>query len=562
MKVDRPDWKEFPVSLRQTFCALAALLVIGCGDTTAPSFTSAPSVAPNPNPAVPLAAIVSATTDEPAELVIEVSDGERRWVVPASGDPATEHAGAVLGFKAGRKHQLRVRARDQAGNMSTDIHELEFETAPLPDDFPPIKAAVAVRDKMEPGVTLFAPMKWPTGGETDEEYGLALAVDADGEVVWYYRDDEAIGDPHPLPNGNLLCVIGHNRAFEMDMLGNVIAQWHAARHPNPEAVEKVPEGSIPVETETFHHGILQMPSGNLLVLSTELRQIENYPTDPAKPDADTETAKVIGDIVVEFTRDGTIIREWKLMDMLDVHRVGYDSLAPIWNDWAYTEVEGMTRDWAHANSIFYDSSDDSIVLSFRHQDAVVKFSRVTGELIWILGPHEGWKDPWKPYLLEPQGELAWQYHQHAAKMTGSGAVLLFDNGNFRSWPPGKKLEDKDSYSRVVQYSVDAAAKTVKQDWTYGGPGDEIFFSPFISEADLLPRTGNVLVTDGGRVRDKDGNMSSDIPGGRHWARIAEVTHTNPPEKIFELVVDSADPNDPIGWAVFRSERLGSLYFGQ
>ena len=65
----------------------------------------------------------------------------------------------------------------------------------------------------------------------------------------------------------------------------------------------------------------------------------------------------------------------------------------------------MTRDWAHANSIFYDASDDSIVLSFRHQDAVVKFSRESGELIWILGTHEGWKDPWKPYLLEPQASL-------------------------------------------------------------------------------------------------------------------------------------------------------------
>ena len=124
------------------------------------------------------------------------------------------------------------------------------------------------------------------------------------------------------------------------MLGNVVVQWHAARHPNPEAVEKVPEGSIPVETETFHHGIIQMPSGNLLVLSTEMRSIENYPTDPAKPDAGRETAKVIGDIVVEFARDGSIVDEWKLMDMLDVHRVGYDSLAPIWNDWAYTGSRG------------------------------------------------------------------------------------------------------------------------------------------------------------------------------------------------------------------------------
>ena len=70
----------------------------------------------------------------------------------------------------------------------------------------------------------------------------------------------------------------------------------------------------------------------------------------------------------------------------------------------------------------------------------------------------------------------------------------------------------------------------------------------------------MLVTDGGRVRDNDGNMSSDIDGGRHWARIVEVTHTNPPEKVFELVVDSPDKDDPIGWAVFRSERLAGLYF--
>ena len=47
-------------------------------------------------------------------------------------------------------------------------------------------------------------------------------------------------------------------------------------------------------------------------------------------------------------------------------------------------------------------------------------------------------------------------------MTASGTVLLFDNGNYRSWPPGKKLEDKDSYSRAVEYTIDAATKTVKQ----------------------------------------------------------------------------------------------------
>ena len=148
-----------------------------------------------------------------------------------------------------------------------------------------MKTVVSAADKMEPGVTLFALMKWRNGAAPDDGYGLALAVDAGGEVVWYYRGDEMVEDPHPLPNGNLLCIIGHSRAFEMDMLGNVVAQWHASQHPNPWAVAKVPEGSIPVETETFHHEIRQMPSGNLLVLSTEMRRIEDFPADPASPAA-------------------------------------------------------------------------------------------------------------------------------------------------------------------------------------------------------------------------------------------------------------------------------------
>lgn len=543
------------MTLRHTFCGIAVVLLIGCGDTTAPSFTTAPSLAANPNEAVPLAAIVTATTDEAAELLIEITDGESTWGTPETDPLATQHERAVFGFKPGRQHQVRVTARDQAGNVSAP-HELTFDTPPLPDDFPPLEVLISKPEKMEPGVTLFSLMRWPTGEEEDETFGLILAIDNAGDIVWYYRGDDALGDPRPLANGNLLCMIGHNRAIEMDLLGNVVAQWHAAQHPNPEAVEKVPEGSIPVETETFHHEIQEMPSGNLLVLSTELRRMEDYPTDPVHPDRNRKAANVIGDVVVEFDRDGSIVNEWKLMDMIDPYRVGYDSLAPIWNDWAYTEVEGGTKDWAHGNSLFYDEPDDAIILSFRHQDAVVKFSRETGELIWILGTHDGWDDSWKPFLLEPRGEVAWQYHEHAARTTPQGTLMLFDNGNNRAWPPKQKQEVKDSYSRVVEYDIDAEAKTVRQLWTYGGPDGEFFFSAFISEADPLLTTGNVLVTDGGRIRDKDGSVSADIPGGQHWARIVEVTHTNPPEKVFELVIDGNE--DPIGWAVYRSERLPTL----
>ena len=79
---------------------------------------------------------------------------------------------------------------------------------------------------------------------------------------------------------------------------------------------------------------------------------------------------------------------------------------------------------------------------------------------------------------------------------------------------------------------------------------------FICDVDWLPLKGNVLITDGGRVRGANGK-DSDIPfGGHHWARVLEVTHESPAEKVFELVVDDEAPD---GWAIYRSDRIPSLY---
>lgn len=44
---------------------------------------------------------------------------------------------------------------------------------------------------------------------------------------------------------------------------------------------------------------------------------------------------------------------------------------------------GIGRNWAHVNSVNYDAADDSIILSIRHQSAVVKIGR-DKEVKWIL----------------------------------------------------------------------------------------------------------------------------------------------------------------------------------
>ena len=253
--------------------------------------------------------------------MIHVSDGTRQWDVPLSADLATEHSVAVLGFRPDRGHVVEVSARDEAGNTSAST-SLDFETQPLPGDFPSIKLAVSRPEQMEPGVTLFALMRWPDEAAEEDDFGLVLAVDEEGEVVWYRRTNHIFEDPHRISTGNMVQLVGQNRIQETDMLGNVVAEWHASNHPSVEANAKVAEGSVPVATDTLHHDVQEMPSGNMLVLSTELRRIENFPTSVDDENAPTAPANVIGDIVVEFTRDGSIVNEWKLTDMLDVERLG------------------------------------------------------------------------------------------------------------------------------------------------------------------------------------------------------------------------------------------------
>lgn len=532
-------------------------LSFGCDTDTSPTFTVSPEIIRNPNPQVPLAAIVSAETGEPTTLRIHVREGAREWTLPTASVPATTHSVPVLGFKPDRQHSLEVTAIDAQGNASA-IVTLALTTPPLPEDFPELTVLVSKPESMEPGVTLFSLMRWPDGAPPDEEYSLAIAVDERGEVVWYRTSEPLWEDPHRMANGNLLGIVGYNRADEVDMLGNVVTSWHASEHPNPEADARVPEGSIPVATETFHHDIQEMPSGNLLVLSTEMRRIEEYPTAVDQENAETAPANVIGDVVVEFARDGSIVNEWKLIDMLDVNRLGYESLGDIWDRWAYVEVEGGTKDWAHANSVWYDPATESILVSVRHQEAVISFSRETGELNWILGTHEGWGDAWSSKLLSPEDELEWPYHQHAAEVTESGSLFVFDNGNFRAMPPEPALTALESYSRAVEYMIDPESRSVRELWVYG-PEQEVFYSPFISEADLLPLTGNVLITDGGRIRDEEGRPSDQIVGGEHWARIVEVTRSAQPEKVFEIIINAQTDESEIGWAVYRSERLPSLY---
>ena len=446
----------------------------------------------------------------------------------------TDHSLPVLGLKPGRTYTVQVTVIDAAGR-SLILAPLVAATSPLPPEFPEVRMETSDPRRMEPGWTLvdrFYRRESRSHGPT-----YTMILDAAGEVVWY-GEVGAIATSR-LANGDLL--YQHDEvAAEIDLLGTPVRTVVLA-DPGQE----------------LHHELVLTEEGHYLSLTRTLRFVSAYPTSDTDPTAPPGSTLIADNPAVEFAADGRLLHVWPLADLLDPTRIGYGSL---------DHGRLGTKDWAHANAVVFDPRDDSLLVSIRHQDAVVKLSRATGELKWVLGPPANWKPAFQPFLLQPVGQpFAWPYHQHSPEYTPSGTLLLHDNGNYRASPfdGTPQLPDAENNTRVVEYAVDEAAREARQVWEYVPPYAERIYAPARGDVDWLPGTGNVLITYG-TVSFTGGVASEDLGLGLKHGRITEVTHTIPAERVFDVLVfdprPPSSPTDPAhGLELYRSERIPSLY---
>lgn len=222
--------------------------------------------------------------------------------------------------------------------------------------------------------------------------------------------------------------------MEQDLLGKIYAIYN------------IPDG--------VHHDIYELPTGNLLVTSSDLK------------------SKTIEDYILEVDRsNGHTLRSIDLKNILDEGRP--------------RQVVGLpTNDWLHLNSIVYDPADRSIIISSKGQSAVVKLTYPGMQIKWILGPHDNWSPKYQPYLLTPIGaNFEWPWSQHDATLyapdaTGRSStdVLLFDNDLYRSFVNPNAISPSDQYSMVVHYRINEVARTVEQVWEYGKERGPALFS--------------------------------------------------------------------------------------
>jgi len=488
----------------------------GFGDL---AFVLEPVFRENDNEAAPQVGIVEVATNRAVTGSVAVSGGGEDWRV--SLEPASEsHQTALIGLKPDTEYQVTVTVEGEGDELSSE--PLTWRTPPLPDDFPKLELVASTPSLMEPGMTLF----------DDRLSHYLVVVDALGEVRWYFRNDTMTTGHLLARNGHLIFVSGKTELVEIDWRGTTVTRWFASRTAEDLTP---PDDAIPVDVSVFRHTVFEMPNGNLLTLSDEVRVIDDYPTSTTDPDAPTTTADVIGDLIVELTREGELEKRISLLDLLDPTRVGRDST-------------GLgVQDWAHCNAAAYDPASDSYLVSSRHQDAVFKIDRTTESLVWILGNPANWREPWSDFLLTSTGDdFQWPYHQHAVQPV-PGGVGLFDNGNYGA--PAFAEERETTVSRAVRFAIDEEAMTVSQTFSHTPIADgEPAYANAMGDADLQPETGNTLITSG----------TLQTSEGRVWGQLLEVSEDTTP--VFELTIRGAPDSSLPNTSTFEADRIPDIRF--
>ena len=379
-----------------------------------------------------------------------------------------------------------------------------------------------------PGYTLL-----PLRG--DDTPRLVIAYDAQGRPRWVHRTNGKAFAAVWHPTGNLTALNGTS-IIEIDPMANLVKSW------SPEGED----GTIAVlGYQDFHHEAYIREDGSVWTLSKVSVPVNDYPVSETDPYT-LGPATLADDRVSLISADGTVIHQIDLTDVLPTSRIGFNGGDEI--------PEGI--DWTHSNAIWPVPEDDAVLVSSRHQDTVVKIDLNTGQPVWILANHEGWPASHTPYLLDPQGaDFGWNFHQHAPMADGD-RVLMFDNGNAQRLTPYSSGGGQGNYSRIVEFTVDEAAMTVEQTFSWGEDLPTPMYSQALGNADYLDN-GNIFATFA-YLRNEEGIRNLDAGWGDKSMHLIEIDRDTG-EVVWDLLLHALITETPDGWYGDRATRVASLY---
>jgi len=458
--------------------AVLALLTTGCKDRSVGPLGPdveilSEAVTVNPSTYAPLTASIEVETSQPVRISIRVAgiNGSESDVVNHFEEVATSHEIPVLGLYANFSNTVELSFYD-SDNRELGVKEYQIQTGPLLADLPEIEINTAQTGRMVEGMTFVSYFGHSESGDPTPQ--RPFIFDAFGHIRWYldFSGHPELSDlfyddgMERLQNGNLYFGdINGAKIYEINMLGRTVNSWGMPGYG-------------------FHHEVTEKPGGNFLATVNK------------------NGAPTVEDHVIEIDRQsGEIVNVWDLRQSLDQNRTVWDT--------PFADIE---VDWFHANALYYDPSDNTIVVSGRTQ-GVVKLTE-SNEVVWIIAPHKGWDtagdgSDLTQYLLQPldaedrpiadpdvlagdvnHPDFEWAWYQHAPLRMPDGNVMLFDNGDTRNYTGNMR------YSRAVEYKIDEAEMTIKQVWAYGKERGEATYSQIVSDVDYFPGSNRVFFIPG------------------------------------------------------------------
>lgn len=351
-------------------------------------------------------------------------------------------AGLLAG--CGEEQEVEVqRARSTASAMET-LADLGY-TEVSAERFDPRESGVVLRDPERscPGYNIY----------TDRYHCATVLIDAEGAEVarWERADHRSWSNAQLLEGGDLIVIGWEYGATNLGLLDEnryvLRLSWTG---------EELWKAAL-----NAHHDLELTPSGRLAVLTF---QRGNYGEGEAR-------SILREDRICLLSAGGELLECRSLRPAIDADP---ESFRPeVFNP--NKEGEVVFVDPIHANSVEFMHRPElasrhplyaagHVLVSMRHQDAVMVMRWETGELVWS----------WGRGLVEGP---------HDATVLESGNLLIFDNGLRRGW------------SRVIE--LDPVSEELV--WEYRAANPEDFFTASRGSAQRLPN-GNTLVAESDRGR--------------------------------------------------------------
>lgn len=261
--------------------------------------------------------------------------------------------------------------------------------------------------------------------------GYVTLFDRRGTPVWWIHTNRPLFDAKLLPDDTMSWSYAGLGAFTTD-----VDEYYQRYRLNGTRQRSVRA----VGATTDGHDMQQMPNGDFLTISYKPR--DHVDLSPYGGPAD---ATVVDANVQEVSPKGKLVWEWNSKDHVSLAETGRWWPAIFANPLFHPQLpDGRTAyDIVHANSI--EPVGKSVLVSFRHDDAIYMIRRSSGNIQWKLGGTETSKslvvknDPLGDYPLGGQ---------HYARYLPGNTVALHDNGSALSRPP-----------RGVAYHIDGKART-------------------------------------------------------------------------------------------------------